>query len=1270
MGGLARLAQHLMAAVHVPRALHAADELPMGGVSDLTNRGDFDRLLISELAHDDLTLAVRVALNEALYLRRESPPRRPPPRRAVLVDCGIRLWGVGRVFAAAVAMALAAGADPRGELAVYRAAGDGVVPVDLASRRGVVALLEALEPHPHPGAALPAFLAAAGGNARNGGAEVEWLLVTHADVPADPEFARHCRSRRRRLSRRHRLVRRHCRPHWRVRPDRDRPRGRRAVCSAELSLDEILAPPPAAPAPLPLRAEDADPDLPAILTCDPLPLRLPYLLEPGRAVTSDKLGLFGTTADGRVLWWDGASRGARQLTDEVPPGRHLGVFVDQRREQLHVVTHSGNGNRLDHVAIDLGTRRIERRRFAMNAPRQAHFHEADGTLFLISRGTVRAVDLVTGVEYGRLHCPDAVWTNGRFFVKAGKRCALAVSGSRVTLEPVTGDAGIALLDGPNGPYLLKADGALDALDGKPPRPPAPSFPAPVSLVGVSPDGRRVAVLRSLVTLGRREPPGVYLCDSSRGGGWRLVPKEDVARLLVGGQIAWSLESRVQAQTAFAGVSAGETGKLWLVTPGGDAANVFFLNSAGDLDLGVSLPPRHFKAFEPCPAPPGRQYSLRVARWRDGSRAYLDGRGMLHLMSGGSAPEVSLVLANSALSGWASDGTDLWLEVLPRRRADGRAGARPRIDPAVYPEAPMSGRAEIGSAEAGSPAADAVRLPLALRVSGGPARPPAAWLIPGADAAGWVEEIAAWGVAAENFALYRVPASVRDRTCAGLLAVPPAGAAPAASPRGQAYRCLAGVLFIPAESELDPPVSDEEFAHAAALARGRPAPVDRPRRLHQGRRDRSHRPARRALPDRRGVGPRGPGGRAPPRLVSVEAEAPRTFEAFIDEGRDDIASESPGDAPPTPEEAGAGKGAASSLASLFKWLGGAGGKAAGKAGGKGGEKTGEGGGWLSKLTGRFQRRGASVPDVEAARRRELERLMRLLETDPDAGLRHALPLAGAGNRGVAPPGATLPPRQVDFDLASLGGGRPADAWRLSEEVRQRLREMYREAASRELRLGRHRRAAYVFAKLLGDYPAAADALRQGRHYREAAALYRDKLNDLASAAACLEAGGLLTEAIDLYLSFDQFEKAGDLSARIDRPGDAGRWWRRAVDQRVADGDRLGAAKLLDEKLAAPDEAVTVLREGWPHAPQSAACLQALFDLLGRAGRHEDARAAVADATGRAGERDALKLVARWRRCRRATRTRRSAAAPPTRPAWRRGTAWPPPGRSSRRRWSAP
>ena len=46
----------------------------------------------------------------------------------------------------------------------------------------------------------------------------------------------------------------------------------------------------------------------------------------------------------------------------------------------------------------------------------------------------------------------------------------------------------------------------------------------------------------------------------------------------------------------------------------------------------------------------------MARWKDGSLAWLDSRGMLHLKSSDrSTPEVTLVLRDGALAGWTSEG---------------------------------------------------------------------------------------------------------------------------------------------------------------------------------------------------------------------------------------------------------------------------------------------------------------------------------------------------------------------------------------------------------------------------------------------------------------------------------------------------------------------------------------------------------------------------------------------------------------------------------------
>ena len=186
LGGVARVARCLMAAVHLPRSLSDQEELPVGGVTDISNRGPLDRLLLSELAHDSLTLAVRIALREALYLRREAPPRNPPRHRAVLLDAGLRMWGVPRVFATGVALALAATASRQILVDVFRAAGRRAVPVELATRAGLLQHLAALEPDVQPGEALAAFLSAASQE----DAPKEAIVVTGQDVADDPAFQR------------------------------------------------------------------------------------------------------------------------------------------------------------------------------------------------------------------------------------------------------------------------------------------------------------------------------------------------------------------------------------------------------------------------------------------------------------------------------------------------------------------------------------------------------------------------------------------------------------------------------------------------------------------------------------------------------------------------------------------------------------------------------------------------------------------------------------------------------------------------------------------------------------------------------------------------------------------------------------------------------------------------------------------------------------------------------------------------------------------------
>lgn len=256
-------------------------------------------------------------------------------------------------------------------------------------------------------------------------------------------------------------------------------------------------------------------------------------------------------------------------------------------------------------------------------------------------------------------------------------------------------------------------------------------------------------------------------------------------------------------------------------------------------------------------------------------------------------------------------------------------------------------------------------------------------------------------------------------------------------------------------------------------------------------------------------------------------------------------------------------------------------------------------WARRQTERWNEQ------LNALRNREIERLLSLLHTRPDEGLEYALPLRGdAGYRGRAAPSTSLARRSPLFDLSRLfGGSGPADLWSLGHEYHRRLRAKYEELARREVALGRFRRAAYIYAELLGDIRGAAAVLMQGHHYRDAAALYDQKLKDSRAAAKCLEQGGLLAEAAVVYHGLGDHEKVGEIYRTLDREELAVAAFRRAVEEKLRVGDSIDAARLLTKRLHDPEAAEQVLWAAWPDSPQAAICLRQMFRELGDRAEHE-------------------------------------------------------------------
>lgn len=670
LAGLSRVARNLMAVVTLPRPVTDREDLPLGGVSDISNRGPLDRLLLSELANDDQTLMTRVALNEALYLRREAPPRSPRQNRSLLVDAGIRTWGVPRVFATAAALSLAATAGKHTRVNVWRPDGTSVVPVDLVSHDGLAAHLAALHTEPHPGGSLACWST----REKLSETAVDPVIVTTEEAAADPEFRRLLTALRLELvylatvnrEGRFRLIARSF-------------RGVKILREAHLELNALTAP-RSRPA-KPLIEAEYDPDLPAILSCRPFPLRLPHPLDPIRTWPAGDRGVLAVTKDRRLLFWDEPHCGARQLSDTVPAGTVAWSEFDERRGISRAVVENASGKQLILLTVELagGTCDVAALEAAGSHPTVVCSH--GGYVFLIYRdperwhqlpttgkATAHAVgyrvdvhDLTTGERLKSQQLPaGVVWYNDRFFLGSDRCCyALSYDGFGACLEKafdqdvIQSEQIVAYFDavGYEGPLGFTRDGNLCVAGrDKPLRGmSATGLTGPFSVLRRSRDGNRLVLrdakgLHWLFHVNSPHDPQVVREDAR-------IAAEPVFRTYVH---PFPLRHR------FVGMTVDESHHLTLVSRRGHHWRIELDRGSKRLFLhrqnswrGARLRER---PFEKQPPPRDRGFSLHVATWNDGSRAFLDSRGLLHLQSADrSLPELSLVLHQDELAGWASDG---------------------------------------------------------------------------------------------------------------------------------------------------------------------------------------------------------------------------------------------------------------------------------------------------------------------------------------------------------------------------------------------------------------------------------------------------------------------------------------------------------------------------------------------------------------------------------------------------------------------------------------
>lgn len=668
LGGVARLAKLLLAAVQLPRPLHEPEELPIGGVTDIANRGPLDRLILSELANDDLTLAVRVAMREALYLRREPLARTVPRHRFVLIDSGLRMWGVPRIFAAAVGLAIAAQANKSLAVSAWRTSGERIVPVDFSQAEGVTAHLAELDYRAHPGAALPAFVKAISAESIASDA----ILITGEDVLADRTFCQQLDALK--LESLHiaavqrngafRLLQRTL-------------RGTKVLRTAQFAIEEVLAPP--ARATRSRLTSKALAGLPAIYRLDPFPLRLsvPVRLENSWRVTP--WGCLVTLSnDGRLFRWDGPQFGA-ELIAEALPGKQIHYCSPTSQDgtvTMVIGKFSQHGLYSVRIKANTGVQSVRLLRLTLAQPRYVTMH--NGAILVISAKDVNALDPATGMLLDARANPHPVSSWGRFVpLQTGRQYRLgsdrwvaisfdgaAIQFAELRRSSIAAPPLLALFDAPslpNGPVGVTASGELDFLGDD----------RRVSISGISQGASRAFVPCEVRAVSR---DGLQVVLASHAAHQILVhvgsrradlPVFGDAHSIANPLTIGMAQPRVMRRH-HRGIAVDKFDRLLLFSRRLKAWPIMFDSNREVIVVPkspASSPQEAASSEKPKVIPfenlnessTGGQ-ELSAAHWPDGSTAVLDHLGLLHLHSSDrTIPECTIVLHEGITSGWVADG---------------------------------------------------------------------------------------------------------------------------------------------------------------------------------------------------------------------------------------------------------------------------------------------------------------------------------------------------------------------------------------------------------------------------------------------------------------------------------------------------------------------------------------------------------------------------------------------------------------------------------------
>lgn len=243
---------------------------------------------------------------------------------------------------------------------------------------------------------------------------------------------------------------------------------------------------------------------------------------------------------------------------------------------------------------------------------------------------------------------------------------------------------------------------------------------------------------------------------------------------------------------------------------------------------------------------------------------------------------------------------------------------------------------------------------------------------------------------------------------------------------------------------------------------------------------------------------------------------------------------------------------------------------------------------------------AVADLEDRNKEQVDKLLEMLQNDPDEALKYAVPLDREGSgRGTADGAGSMLSLGQRWDNLSLGGGMQGlgggGSSVLGSDLFMRLQQQYEQTARDLIARGEYEKAAFVYLKLLNDHAMASKTLEEGRLYAQAAALYlqKDKRSD---AARCYAKGKMYQRAIELYAETGHLEEAAELCLVTGNKEGAHYFYGKAADEYITKKQYLTAGGIYRDKLEDISGAKELMMEGWRSGIDAVNCINSYFDMI--------------------------------------------------------------------------